>query len=1577
MFLSWWRTLVTVTSRQAGTSRRRRQRPFPSKSRRPLSIEVLEDRLAPALTITTTMLANWTVNLPGYSQAISATGGMGTVTFSKTGMLPTGLTLSNNGVLSGTPTLAGTYSFMVTATDILSDMANQSYMVTINPAVGITTATLVNGEVGLAYSQTISATGGTGAKTFATTAGAVPTGLTLSGAGVLSGTPMTVGTFPFTVKATDTVGAGGSQPYAVTVAPASPALATTANPTTEVVGTAALKDSATLSAGFNPTGTITFTLMSPSSTVVDAETVPVSGNGTYTTPAGAVPATTGAYFWVASYSGDSDNQGAASAHEPVLVTAASPALATTANPTTEVVGTAALKDSATLSAAFNPTGTITFTLTAPSSTVVDTETVPVSGNGTYTTPTGAVPTTIGAYFWAASYSGDSNNQGATSANEPVTINPPLTITTTMLPNWTANLPGYSQTITATGGVGTITFSETGMLPTGLALSNTGVLSGTPTLAGTYSFTVTATDISSDIANQSYMVTINPVVTIAPTTLPNWTVNQPGYNQTITAIGGTGSKTFATTAGNLPTGLTLLSTSGMLSGTPTTVGSYTFTVTATDTLGASGSQNYTVIVNPALATNPPGLPGGTAGTAYAETITVSGGTTPYTTLGVTGFNAGGTGLSPSQIDAIASTGTVTINGTPTGAGTATFTVNVTDTAGATLSQSYALSVNPAPATHFLVSAPSPEAANGFFNITVTAEDMFNNVVPGYEGLVHFTSTDTAAALPADSTLMNGQGTFTVTLRTLGNQTITATDTMIPALTGTSGNIDVVCPIVVIVSPSFVGAPGTAVFGHTIGFDAFPTIQQGVNVVCPGGTVYVNAATYDENVTIDKSLTLQGSGSASAILMGSTSDGVGLAITGPSVSVGGLTVENFTTGLTAGSPTTTLILSDLKLTGNTAGGTITGVTDVTFTGNATNETLIATATQFGRSGDNLLTYSGVTLLALDGNLGNNTLDLSSAAGAVGVALTGPGSLEGFAGTATLPGLIFTNISQLTGNGAVGSALAGLNAPATWTVNTATTSQYTSGGQTLTFTGFSTLYGGAAADSFAINGDSASGLNVNGQGGGDSFQVAFGALAGPVTLNDVGGSGVNTAALNASNSSNSMTVTSSAVTWNSTETVNYAGLEGLMVNAGAGTDALDVQGTAAGTPTTVSGGGTDAFVVTSMAGLLNGIAAPLTLNGGSGNNSLDVSEAAATTGDTVFMTNSLIYSNAVGGFKPISYQATGGTFGGGVSLSTGQGDDIVNVQSTRADATTVVNTGGGNDFVLVTSDPSGDGTLAGINGPLAIDEGTGSNRLEVSEAAATTGDTFFMTNSLIYSNAVGGFKVISYQATGGTFGGGVSLYTGQGDDIVNVQSTRADATTYVNTGGGNDFVLVSSNPSGNGTLAGINGPLAIDEGTGTNRLEVSEAAATTADTVSMTASLISSTAVGSFAPISYQATGGTFGNQQEQTSAGTIVPAGIALYLGQAGNNLNFTSQLPGASTFIQMGNGPASNVANIDVFSNSAYSGLTVDLGTGVNTLNVTDRSGGGQSFLYPGPVARTGKYVVVYSGSSSEIDFVGATFQPLF
>src|SRR5262249_35112524 len=139
----------------------------------------------------------------------------------------------------------------------------------------------------------------------------------------------------------------------------------------------------------------------------------------------------------------------------------------------------------------------------------------------------------------------------------ITINSAVSITTPSLANWTVNKSGYSQTILATGGTGARTFSVLpGTLPTGLTLSSAGALTGTPTVSGSYSFTVTATDSVGGTGTRPYTVTINAALSITNGPLANWTVNKSGYSQTIVAIGGTGNHTFALTFGSLPTGLSL-------------------------------------------------------------------------------------------------------------------------------------------------------------------------------------------------------------------------------------------------------------------------------------------------------------------------------------------------------------------------------------------------------------------------------------------------------------------------------------------------------------------------------------------------------------------------------------------------------------------------------------------------------------------------------------------------------------------------------------------------------------------------------------------------------------------------------------------------------------------------------------------------------------------------------------------------------------------------------------------------------------------------------------------------------------
>lgn len=157
---------------------------------------------------------------------------------------------------------------------------------------------------------------------------------------------------------------------------------------------------------------------------------------------------------------------------------------------------------------------------------------------------------------------------------------PITIVTTSAPNGVVGT-AYSQTLTATGGSGGFTWSLTsGTLPTGLLLSTSGVVSGTPTATGTYTFTAQVKDSAGTTASQAFTVSIASPLTITTTSLPDATIGK-AYSATLQASGGTAPYTWSIVTGTLPAGLTLDATTGVISGTPTAAGSSTITFKVTD------------------------------------------------------------------------------------------------------------------------------------------------------------------------------------------------------------------------------------------------------------------------------------------------------------------------------------------------------------------------------------------------------------------------------------------------------------------------------------------------------------------------------------------------------------------------------------------------------------------------------------------------------------------------------------------------------------------------------------------------------------------------------------------------------------------------------------------------------------------------------------------------------------------------------------------------------------------------------------------------------------------------------------
>jgi hypothetical protein len=150
-------------------------------------------------------------------------------------------------------------------------------------------------------------------------------------------------------------------PASASVGP--PSISTTQQPATTTVGSS-IADKATVSGGFNPTGTVTFQLWNNPITFglpifIDIEPL-VGGSAT---SAGYTTTATGTDYWVAIYSGDANNNGVVSgvSAEPVTITQASPSIATTQQPASATVGSS-IADKATVSGGFNPTGTVTFEL---------------------------------------------------------------------------------------------------------------------------------------------------------------------------------------------------------------------------------------------------------------------------------------------------------------------------------------------------------------------------------------------------------------------------------------------------------------------------------------------------------------------------------------------------------------------------------------------------------------------------------------------------------------------------------------------------------------------------------------------------------------------------------------------------------------------------------------------------------------------------------------------------------------------------------------------------------------------------------------------------------------------------------------------------------------------------------------------------------------------------------------------------------------------------------------------------------------------------------------------------------------
>ena len=605
-----------------------------------------------------------------YSTTLQSSGAVGATSWSlASGTLPSGLSLSSNGQITGVPSQDGS-SFTVKVAD--SDQptpqtASKSLTISVQASakLAITSSPTVTATQGKPIDVNFSATGGTAPYAWSVGSGTLPTGLTLDQSGYLTGRPTASGTQSFSLEVADAT-TPTPQTAQLEIAVSVAAAATLAVSSTTVPPAYVGEPYSSYLTSSGGAGATTWTKTNgslPNGLTFDSTglisgtpTVPGSASFTVTVTDSATPSPD-----VATES---------------ITIKVGPAQAISIS--TSLPGTYAGEYYDGELEASGGTAPYTWSITAgsfPPGLTLDASTGAVTGD---TTQGGIYDFTVGVQD-----SSDPAATGSIAASIDVQPPAPLEVTSTSLVDAVAGTY-YGSQLSSSGGYGYSgddTWSVTsGTLPPGIDLNSDGYLEGDPVGSGTYAFTVAVTDGASpdpDVATTNLVLVVDAPqpLTVNPTSLPAGTVDTY-YDEDLDASGGIEPYTWALAGGALPAGLTM-DEDGELYGTPSASGSFTFLVTLTDSTVPTPDEitvPFTLVIEGVqpLAITTPTLPSWVPGTYYYQQLASSGGTGDDTWSITTGALPQGVSLYDDGY----------LYGEPQASGSFTFTVEVTDDASPT-------------------------------------------------------------------------------------------------------------------------------------------------------------------------------------------------------------------------------------------------------------------------------------------------------------------------------------------------------------------------------------------------------------------------------------------------------------------------------------------------------------------------------------------------------------------------------------------------------------------------------------------------------------------------------------------------------------------------------------------------------------------------------------------------------------------------------------------------------------------------------------------------------------------------------